>query len=117
MTSSDRSGALPLGTSEPACPGADPKHEQIEIAAGGWMSGPSIDPDASPEDELRKDYGRNVALLAEDYTDFVIRADGRGFKAYTRGKRSRPIGPAIRGATLNQLAVAMNKVRRHMDGV
>ncbi|MGH3401491.1 MAG: hypothetical protein ACRDRJ_03080 [Streptosporangiaceae bacterium] len=91
--------------------------EEVHVVSGGWMSGPSLDADLTPADWPETEYGNNIVRLMNDYTDFVILGDAHGWTAYTRGKRSRAVGPGTHATSLDELAALMNAVRRRMDGV
>jgi hypothetical protein len=90
--------------------------ELVEVASGGWVSGPSAGPDTVPEDWPDEEYGVNIIRLMTDYTDFVIMGEAQGYVAYLKGKRSRATGPGVRSASLDGLALAMNRIRRRIDG-
>jgi hypothetical protein len=92
------------------------------MASGGWISGPMLSPEDIKADEddyangPPREYGQNIVSLMADYPDFVIIGETDGYKAYLRGERSRAVGSAITGLTLDELADAMSRMRRRIDG-
>lgn len=90
--------------------------EEVHVVGGGWMSGPSLDAPYAADDWPDKEYGVNIVRLMADYPDFVILGDANGWATFTRGKRSRAVGPGSHATNLDELAAIMNAVRRRNDG-
>ena len=96
-----------------------PKAEVVQVDSGGWISGPMLPPGFEPEDIPLKEYGLNIVAFMADYPEFVILGGkgGRGWTAYTRGERSRAVGPGTDAASLDEMARYLNAIRRRESGV
>ena len=98
--------------------GVNPEGQIVEMDSGGWVSGPMLPPGFELEDIPAKEYGLNIVRFMADYTDFVIVGGpgGRGWTAYTKGERSRAVGPGTSATSLDELAIYLNAIRRRSDG-